>query len=284
MLRQSQINIGIVDSDVLGVHGDNGNALVLQRRAQWRGIDADVHRISVSESIPSSLDIYVMGAATRQGRQASLEHLQRARGLSRALLRGTPLLAIMTSMHSLCDWFIDEDGDKVAGLGILDVRSVITPHLMSFPLVTQPLIAGVDELLIGHESHAGITDIGPNAQPLGRVIYGSGNALLPGQMLPIERGSTQAEELWEDFEPLRYGPLIVRFDKESPVIYEGAVQDNIIASYMHGPILARNPQLADLILERVLGEKLAPLELESVTRLREARLHDLGISEGDIPC
>ena len=58
---------------------------------------------------------------------------------------------------------------------------------------------------------------------------------------------------------------------------DGVVQGSIIATYMHGPALARNPQLADLLLSRVLGEVLAPLEVPGVEDLRRERLEAAGI-------
>lgn len=279
-MKTSRLTIGVIDSDVLGLHGDNGNALVLKRRAEWRGIQAEVVRLSVSDTIPSSFDIYIMGAATRRGRQASLNHQLNTRGLIRALRRGTPLLAIMTSIHTLSEWYIDEEGDKHSGLELLDVRSVITPILMSFPLVTKPLIPGVDNLLLGHENHGGVTEIGPAAKPLGQVIYGSGNAVKPGQKLPAGKNK---DEIFKGYEALRLGPLIERFDEQSPTIYEGAVQDSIIATYMHGPVLARNPQLADKMLKDALDtETLAPIETQVVDQARRQQLTSLNIDEQDI--
>ena len=54
--------------------------------------------------------------------------------------------------------------------------------------------------------------------------------------------------------------------------YDGAVQGSIIATYMHGPALARNPELADLLLQRATGSELAPLEVPGVAQLRAERL------------
>jgi CobQ-like glutamine amidotransferase family enzyme len=87
--------------------------------------------------------------------------------------------------------------------------------------------------LTGFENHRGGTVLGSAAQPLARVISGAGNRAGDG--------------------------------------VDGAVQGSVIATYLHGPCLARNPELADFLLARVVGE-LAPLDLDEVTQLRRERL------------
>lgn len=90
----------------------------------------------------------------------------------------------------------------------------------------------LDGPLTGFENHQGKTTVGAGSQPLGRVSTGVGNG----------DGT------------------------------EGAVTGRVLATYLHGPVLARNPALADLLLSWVLGTELAPLELPEVTTLRQERL------------
>ena len=100
-------------------------------------------------------------------------------------------------------------------------------------MVSQPLLPGLSERLTGFENHRGGTVLGPAAQPLARVVTGAGN---------------------------RAGDGI-----------DGAVQGSVVATYLHGPCLARNPQLADYLLSRVVGD-VAPLEIDEVAQLRKERL------------
>jgi len=100
-------------------------------------------------------------------------------------------------------------------------------------VVSQPLVAGLSQRLTGFENHRGGTVLGPSAQPLAKVISGAGN---------------------------RAGDGI-----------DGAVQGSVVATYLHGPCLARNPELADHLLSKVVGE-LAPLEIDEVSQLRRERL------------
>jgi lipid II isoglutaminyl synthase (glutamine-hydrolysing) len=99
--------------------------------------------------------------------------------------------------------------------------------------VSQPLLPGLTDRLTGFENHRGGTVLGPAAQPLARVVSGAGN---------------------------RDGDGV-----------DGAVQGSVVATYLHGPCLARNPQLADHLLAQVVGD-LAPLDLPEVDQLRRERL------------
>ena len=99
--------------------------------------------------------------------------------------------------------------------------------------MSEPLIEGLSEPLTGFENHRGGTVLGPAARPLAAIVKGAGNRLGDG--------------------------------------FDGAVQGSVVATYLHGPCLARNPQLADLLLSRVVGP-LAPLNLPEVDGLRAERL------------
>jgi len=90
----------------------------------------------------------------------------------------------------------------------------------------------LDQVLTGYENHAGATHLGPDATPLGMVKAGIGNG----------DGS------------------------------EGALSGHIVGTYLHGPCLARNPQIADLLLGWAVGRELPFIEEPEVTALREERL------------
>ena len=126
-------------------------------------------------------------------------------------------------------------------MGVLDITTLPQGHRAIGELVTVPLVEGLTQPLSGFENHGGGTILGEDATPLGRVISGVGN------------GTPQGQEPAE-------------------VAYDGAVQGSIIATYMHGPALARNPELADLLLQRATGMSLPPLEVPGVAQLRAERL------------
>lgn len=233
-MTESLLRIGVLAAEVLGTYGDGGNALVLAARAKRRGIDAEIVQIPLFEPIPEHVDVYTLGGGEDTAQSLAADHMRKHDGLTKAAQAGKPILAICASLQVLGQWYEDADGRKVDGLGILDVTTVPMGLRAIGELVSDPLVAGLTEPLTGFENHGGKTILGPAAAPLGQVMQGLGNG----------DGS-----------------------------YEGAVQDGIVATYMHGPVLARNPQLADLLLSRALGgRELEPLDMPAVDILRGERL------------
>lgn len=248
----AELTIGLVLPDVLGTYGDDGNALVLRQRARMRGISAEIHRITLGEPVPASLDLYTLGGGEDTAQVLAAEHLVADRGLTRAAEAGHPILAICAGLQVLGESF--RAGNRIVeGVGLLDATTTAMTaraigELSSTPARTG-LTEGLTEPLTGFENHLGGTVLGPTAAPLGRVTSGVGNVDSDAAAgLPDSTAQRSAE---------------------------GAVQGSVVATYMHGPVLARNPQLADLLLARAMGvglEELAPLELPEIDLLRKERL------------
>lgn len=227
------VRIGLVLPDVMGTYGDGGNAAVLRQRLRLRGISAEVIEITLADPVPDSLDLYTLGGAEDYAQRLATRHLQRHPGLQRAAERGAPVLAICAAIQVLGHWYETSAGERVDGVGMLDVTTSPQPERTIGEVVSTPLIDGLGESLTGFENHRGGTVLGPDARPLGAVVKGAGNRLGDG--------------------------------------IDGAVQGSVVATYLHGPCLARNPELADLLLSKVVGP-LAPLELSEVEQLRRERL------------
>ena len=231
------LTIGLLLPDVLGTYGDDGNALVLRQRARMRGIDATIRPIPLTEDIPSDCDIYTLGGGEDSAQIIAASRLQASPGLQHAIDAGRPVFAICAGMQVLGHSFTAH-GEEVAGIGVLDVHTSPMPERAIGEVQSHPLLDGLSAPLTGFENHMGGTTLGPDASPLGQVKRGVGN-----------NGS-------------RAG-------------VEGVVQGSVIATYMHGPALARNPELADLLLARALGipaQELTPLALPEVDQLRKERL------------
>jgi CobQ-like glutamine amidotransferase family enzyme len=227
------VRIGLVLPDVMGTYGDGGNAVVLRQRLLLRGIPAEIVEITLAEPVPDSLDLYTLGGAEDYAQRLATRHLLRHPGLQRAAARGAPVLAICAAIQVLGHWYETSAGEKVDGVGLLDVTTSPQPERTIGEVVSTPLIEGLSESLTGFENHRGGTVLGPDACPLAAVVKGAGNRLGDG--------------------------------------IDGAVQGSVYATYLHGPCLARNPEFADLLLAQVVG-RLAPLELPEVDRLRRERL------------
>lgn len=245
-MSDSVLTIGVLLPEVLGTYGDTGNAWILRERARRRGIEAEVHVIDLDTPIPEGLDIYTMGGGEDTAQALAAGKFASDPGLVRALDAGRPLLAICASLQVLGHWYRDARGERVAGIGVLDVTTDPQGHRTIGELVSEPLVEGLTDLLTGFENHGGGTVLGPDAAPLGRVLVGTGN------------GTPEGEE-------------------PAPLATDGVVQGSVVATYMHGPALARNPQLADLLLSRAVGHDLEPLDVPGVPELRQERLGATGV-------
>lgn len=248
---ESTVRIGLVLPDVMGTYGDDGNALVLRQRLRWRGHDAEIVRITLDDEVPASCDVYTVGGGEDSAQMLASRHLSRSPGLQSAVGRGVPVLAICAGMQVFGEWFAVGDGSRAPGLGLLDVTTSPQATRSIGELVTEPLLDGLARPLTGFENHMGATTLGPDAAPLGRVTSGVGNGV------PADDSAGGA------------GPA-----STSPGgRVEGVVQGSMIATYMHGPVLARNPELADLLLCRTLGvDSLPAVDVPAVEQLRRERL------------
>ncbi|WP_409435565.1 type 1 glutamine amidotransferase [Mycobacterium sp. SMC-14] len=232
-MADGTVRIGLVLPDVMGTYGDGGNAVVLRQRLLLRGIPAEIVEITLAEPVPESLDLYTLGGAEDYAQRLATRHLITHPGLQRAAARGAPVLAICAAIQVLGHWYETSAGERVEGVGLLDVTTSPQESRTIGEVVATPLLAGLSAPLTGFENHRGGTVLGPDASPLSAVTKGAGNKAGDG--------------------------------------YDGAVQGSVVATYLHGPCLARNPELADLLLAKVVGD-LAPLELPEVDVLRRERL------------
>jgi CobQ-like glutamine amidotransferase family enzyme len=235
-MSESLVRIVSVYPVLLGTYGDGGNLRVLGVRARARGLAVETIEVDAGEPVPSQADLYLLGGGEDDAQVAAAIALRTDGGLSAAVGRGAAVLAVCAGYQILGSHFPGSHGEQVAGLELLDVTTDRLPVRAVGELLVDPSIAGLSEVLTGYENHAGATALGPGAQPLGAVRVGVGN------------GNS----------------------------FEGAVQGTIVGCYLHGPSLARNPQLADLLLSWVTDGPLAPFELADVDALRAERLRAVG--------
>lgn len=234
-MSESTVRIGLVLPDVMGTYGDGGNAVVLRQRLRWRDIDAEIVEITLPDPVPDSLDIYTLGGAEDSAQRLATRHLLRYPGLQTAADRGAPVLAICAAIQVLGQWYETSSGERVEGVGLLDATTTPQRTRAIGEVTTTPLLPGLSAPLTGFENHRGGTTLGPAATGLARVTRGVGNGVGDG--------------------------------------LEGVVQGSVLGTYMHGPALARNPELADHLLCRALGvDALPPLDLAEVEQLRRERL------------
>jgi CobQ-like glutamine amidotransferase family enzyme len=230
------VAIAVAFPDLLGTYGDGGNALMLAQRLRWRGIPAQVTEIHAGDAVPDSCDIYVLGGGEDAPQTLAADQLITSGALTRAVDRGAVVLAVCAGLQVVGTSFLGPDGRSRPGVGLLDCTTGRTAAKRAVgEIVVEPLAElgfGLPTLS-GYENHAGITTPGPSATPLGRVTSGIGNGDGSGT--------------------------------------EGVVCGKVLGTYLHGPALARNPALADLLLSWVVGP-LSPIDDAESEALRQERL------------
>ncbi|PKQ32058.1 MAG: glutamine amidotransferase [Actinobacteria bacterium HGW-Actinobacteria-2] len=229
------VEIVLVYQSLLGIYGDRGNAMVLRKRLEWRGIDATLTIVEPGDVVPSTGAVYLLGGGEDAAQISAVKGLKSDGHIFGAVERGAVLFAVCAGLQIVGNTFtVGEHDEVIEGLGLLDVdtrRGDVRAVGEILTHWTKP--DGTESLITGFENHGGFTTLGPKAQPLARVEIGIGNA---------NDG------------------------------VDGAVQGTVIGTYPHGPALARNPELADHLLELALGRQLDPLPNPELDELRRQRI------------
>jgi CobQ-like glutamine amidotransferase family enzyme len=231
--RATELCVVALYPDVLGTYGDRGNALALGFRIRARGMRMRLVEVAPGQKAPRSGDIYLIGGGEDATQLLALQALRADPNVEAALSGDAACLAVCAGLQLLSVSFSDREGHCVSGLGVLDVRCgrLQGPRAVGEVLAYPVGIASLPTLT-GFENHQGSAVIGPRAQPLGLLRRGVGNG----------DGAT-----------------------------EGIVQGNVVATYLHGPVLVRNPGLADHLIATSTGP-LPPFQDSAVERLRSQRI------------
>lgn len=239
----STVKLGHLYPRQMNIYADRGNIAVLARRLEWRGLSLDVTPLEVEEKIePDRFDFFYLGGGQDRDQEVVAKDLaeHKADGLHRAAGDGVPILCVCGGYQLAGAGYTGQDGRRMPGIELLDVDTVAGPTRLIGDIVIEAELEGERRSVVGFENHAGRTRLGRGARPLGRVVSGHGNN---GE----DRG-------------------------------EGAVSGRVIGTYLHGPLLPKNPWLADIVLGWALehagaGRPLAPLDdsLEGEARERARR-------------
>ncbi|PFG15979.1 hypothetical protein ATK74_0502 [Propionicimonas paludicola] len=229
------VKIVLVYQSLLGIYGDRGNAMVLRQRLLRRDIDATVEIIEPGDAVPADGAIYLLGGGEDAAQVSAVNGLKADGNIFGAVERGAVLFAVCAGLQIVGNTFTVGDHDEVIeGLGLIDVDTRRGDVRAVGEILTHwTKPDGTESLITGFENHGGFTTLGPLARPLARVEIGIGNA---------NDG------------------------------VDGAVQGTVIGTYPHGPVLARNPELADYLLELALGRELEPLPDPELDELRRQRI------------
>jgi CobQ-like glutamine amidotransferase family enzyme len=206
----------------MNIYGDTGNVVVLARRLKWRGLPVEIAAVSVGDPLPHDADI-LLGGGGQDAAQGEIGADFAGRGAELRAMADDGLV-----MLTICGTY------QMLGHEFITHEGRRIPGVGVLDIVTsgqaERLIGNnyVDTdhagRLVGYENHSGLTDLGPGVRPLGSTQLGRGN-----------NGRDQTE---------------------------GAVRDNVIGTYLHGPVLAKSPQFADDLLRRALSRRGRDTDLE----------------------
>ena len=256
-----ELKIGWLYPTLMSTYGDRGNVICLQRRCNWRDIEVSV--ISLDQQTDASafhnVDVIVGGGAQDRQQEIVMRDLKGAKAdaLRDKIEAGTPGVFTCGSPQLLGHYYEPALGQQIEGLGLLDF---VSKHPgfdarrcignVVFELTASPLaedlkfMLGTTPIAIGFENHGGRTYLG-NVEPLGKVLKGYGNNGEDGM--------------------------------------EGAFYHNAIATYSHGPLLPKNPFIADWLIQKALQQKyqtsisLTKLDDSLAFQAREAMFKRLGL-------
>jgi CobQ-like glutamine amidotransferase family enzyme len=216
-----RIVVGHLYPDYLNIYADRGNIAVLAQRAAWRGHELDVRTVSVGQAVePGEHDLlYVGGGQDREQELVADDLVAKGAGVRAAVEGGAALLAVCGGYQLLGRSYRDFHGAELPGIGLFPLETVAgDTRMIGDVLLECELEPGVARTLAGFENHAGRTQLDPGAEPLGRVLAGFGN------------------------------------DGESG--FEGCRVGRAVGTYLHGPLLPRNPWFADWVLAQALAHRL----------------------------
>jgi CobQ-like glutamine amidotransferase family enzyme len=230
-----RVEVVLIYQSLLGLYGDRGNATVLMKRLAWRGYESVLTAVEPGHPLPDTGDVYLLGGGEDAAQVTAVRALKADGGLYRAVDRGAAVLAVCAGYQIVGNSFtVGYKDEVISGLGLLDISTTRGPVRAVGEIISRwNGRDGNDQWLTGFENHGGYTRLGPGVKPLASVEIGIGNC---------SDGS------------------------------EGAVAGTVIGTYPHGPILARNPALADHILELALKRELEPLVHPEINKLRRQRL------------
>ncbi|AFZ32148.1 CobB/CobQ domain protein glutamine amidotransferase [Gloeocapsa sp. PCC 7428] len=261
-LEQTELTIGWLYPTLMSTYGDRGNVICLQKRCEWRGYTVKILPLDQNATAADfqSVDIIVGGGAQDRQQEIVMRDLRgtKAAALRERIDNGTPGVFTCGAPQLLGHYYEPALGQRIEGLGLLDFISVhpganarrCIGNLVvevTAQRLAQELAAfcGSPAYLIGFENHGGRTKLG-QVEPLGRVVQGLGNNGEDGT--------------------------------------EGAFYQNAIATYSHGPLLPKNPFVADWLIQTALRQKyqvpisLTPLEDPLAIQARQAMFQRLRVN------
>ncbi len=228
-----ELKICYLYPDVLNLFSDGGNITCIEKRLEWRGMKADVTRVSLGENFNANdYDMFFIGGGQDFEQGIHLTDLmgEKAEEIRKAVEDEKVFLAVDTGYELLGNYYKASDGTQYDLVGALNIHTEAGKERFIGNFCFENEVMGK---IVGFENHGGRTYLGEGVKPLGKVLAGNGNNGTDGT--------------------------------------EGARYKNVFATYAHGAVLPKNPAFADLIiktaLERKYGKEIELSPLDDTTEL-----------------
>ncbi len=209
--------------ELLNLYGDSGNILVLRKRLEWRHLACDVREVFVGEKADlSKADIAFIGGGSDRDQKIVCEKLLEQRDELSAFVEDGGVLLAVCGGYQLLGHSYSMGDEEVRGLSLVDFYTDRGSPRLIGNIGVQSRIAS--EPIVGFENHGGRTHLGAGVEPMGSVLFGYGNDGQSGQ--------------------------------------EGCLYKNVVGTYVHGPLLPKNPGVADYLLLRAMERRYGIDELE----------------------
>lgn len=227
-----QLTIGWLYPQLMSTYGDRGNIIVLQKRCEWRGIRTEIVNIgqtTLNSQLPT-LNLLFGGGAQDREQEIVMSDLQKKKNTIKKLIdNNMPALFVCGAPQLMGHYYEPSAGKRIEGLGIFDMYTKhpgpkddrlignVVAEIYSENLSTLNSQFSTFGYVVGFENHGGRTYLGKSTKPFAKVLKGSGNNGEDGT--------------------------------------EGVVYKNAIGTYLHGPLLPKNPQIADWLIAKALEVK-----------------------------
>lgn len=206
--------------DLMNLYGDRGNLLCLQKRINDYGHNCEIQSLYLNDKIDfSSIDMIFMGGGSdREQGLVYNDLLVKADKLMQEIEDGLPALCVCGAYQLLGNYYKSHDGSILNGLGFFDLHTEGRKNRLIGNIVIESDINGQKFSVVGFENHGGRTYLNDQKlSPFGTVIKGHGN-----------NGEDGSEGLW---------------------------YKNLIGTYLHGPLLPKNPHIADFLIRAMADRK-----------------------------
>jgi CobQ-like glutamine amidotransferase family enzyme len=222
----------------MNLYGDHGNVLTLKRRCEWRGIKANIVAYEPGDKLPKNIDIIFGGGGQDSGQSVIQDSLHQLAPTLKSLVSAGTPALVICGLYQLFGKFFK----TFDGETIPGIGILNVETIGGAERLIGNIVCESEEFgeIVGYENHSGQTFLSKGVQPLARVVRGAGNNGQDG--------------------------------------FEGARLNNLIGSYLHGPILPKNPRLADFLISKALENKYGDGALEPLSDAAENLAHQSSAS------